>query len=815
MSYEDYTWLRYYEDLYHRQKKKNNELAMKLGETTAKTEELNVTLNRVVGSSFWRALAPARKIYGKITGNSKAGSPEATKVNAGSPEATKVNAGSSEVENTSTCSDADRIYHARLEQYEDFYGQWIRKNAIEKHYADYQSDTGRNRIRESHFSKVNIEDLSGEQSLDKLLGSGQWLLFVGKNGMLANAYAERIGLAVEAHPDAKICYADEDYIYDDSHNAARRIMPNFKPDWSPDTLDSFFYFGHIALLHADFVKKLTWLGDENPWANVYDLFLQASELVGKHFDDPAVLHIPQVLFHNIVETPEGIDDDYLLWKKVTEQLEEKLGAGKLCIGASSEYKNVRQRAIERRVQEKLSPSGTLIPGQDPESYHILYDVPEDTTVSVLLLSKDHPDTLETCLSSFIERTDVRGLKLEFIIIDNGSDEENKSKYEDMTANVLGDMGYEYKYLHLPQEFNFSRLCNIAAENAKGEMLLFMNDDIEIVQKDWLRLMVGYASLAHVGAVGAKLLYAGTDLIQHIGVTSLAIGPSHKMVAYPDDKSYYFGRNMLAYDSLGVTAACLIVAKDRFNQIGGFDEGYAVAYNDVDLCFKLAKLGFVNLQCNGSLLMHYESLSRGADEGNEEKWGRLLIEKDRLYGTHPEYYQSDPYYSPNLIGNHSNYLSDYDFGYNIHVKNEIVRQIDASKLAKNTSEKYKISIDFAGIQSKHNLEEPVITEVRGWCFEPGADNSTLGVSVLLQNQADGTLLEAKSDPMPREDLLGVFRDEINNGLCGFVCKMLNSDIPEGKYRVGVEIVRLNHDLATGEDTISGTGEMIMTDTYITI
>lgn len=809
MSYEDYTWLRYYEDLYHRQKKINNALAVQLGETTAKVGELEVALNRVVGSPFWRVLAPVRKVYGKIKGT---GAGVGTGSTTAGAESTRLGNDSATSETGNIIDPETLFYNSRLEFFEDFYGQWIRKDPIEQKYADYVSDSGRNRVRESIYKVVYVEGLVGNKSLAEYAENAKWIILVSKHGKLANGFVERIGEAISAHPDAKIGYADEDFYINEP--SFRRIEPNFKPDWSPDTLDSFYYFGHIAFIRADVACEIKWLASENPWKNVYDMFLQASEMVGKHYDAPEVMHITQILFHNLVEMDVDnlnsqessnlamSNDSYVIWKAACDSVKEDLAARKLIIGDTSEYDDIKIRAFERR-----NTPAQLIAGQFPHMNQICYSVPDDTKVSVLILSKDHPDVLRTCLESFVNRTDYKNL--EFIVVDNGSTQDNKAIYESVLEEVVGDYPYSYIYEEMP--FNFSKECNIAAKAASGQILLFMNDDMEIVQKDWLKLMVGYACLPHVGAVGAKLLYAGTDLIQHIGITNLAIGPSHKMVIYPDDQMYYYGRNTHAYDMLGVTGACLMVAADKFNEVGGFNEDFAVAYNDVDLTMKIAKSGYTNLQCNGALLYHYESLSRGQDEGNDEKWNRLLKEKQNLYLIHSEYFEQDPYYNPNLIGNHSNYLSSYDFGYNIHLKHEDVRQLDASSLAECTDDTYKISIDFAGIQAKHNLAEPEIAEVRGWSYIHGQDNARHAVKVVLKSETNGTLYEVNSDPSPRDDLENTFPDEKNIRLCGFVSKMLTSDLPKDTYVIGIEPISLNHDLTEQMSS----GKVIFTENKLTV
>ena len=850
--YNEYTWERYYEDIYHRQKKLNNTLAVELGEITAKIDELNVALNRVTGSSLWRALAPARKLYHLVrrdggdveaaapaAGSSKPASEAVSEAatsgatsGIASSEAAEPVVGASQpvlASGNDSVSASAAAYAMRLWDYADYYAQWIRKDPIEAKYADF-NESGMNRVREARFHIVYMEDCGGMRAPFDVSVSAPWILFTTRDMRLANGYAERLDRELEKHPEALIAYADEDYYYTTaascsdnagSGNAAgsaamargldaaadgsiHRIEPNFKPDWSPDTLDSFFYFGNIALIRTDVAIRADWYGSSNGYANVYDLFLQISDRVGAHYDDPAVVHIPQVLAHRHIDTDQSSqhNDSYELWSTVSSRLKEDLEAGRLMWGATEEYDAVKARSLKRR-----GVKASFISGQNPSDRHICYTLPPKHLVSVLILSKDHPELVRKLMTTFTERTDYDDL--EFIVVDNGSDPDNRARYVALLDELAGE--YPHEYIYEPRDFNFSALCNRAADAAHGDLLLFMNDDIEVVQKDWLRLMAGYAFRPHIGAVGAKLLYADSDLIQHVGVTSMEIGPSHKLVIYPDDRIYYYGRNTLAYDMLGVTAACLLIQTSKFDGAGGFDESFPVAYNDVELNMKLARSGLVNLQCNGALLYHHESLTRGLDEGSDEKWNRLLNEKDRLYKIYPEFLDADPYYSPNLVGNHSNYLSNFDYGYNNHTKYEVVRQIDASELAESPAGTHKISIDFAGIQPKIRLEEPEIIEFRGWSFISGGDSSLHVVSLILKNNTDGTIYRVKTDPMPRLDVEEAFPDGLNNRLCGFEARVLKDDLAQGEYTIGVEPGTLNHDLNTSKST----GKVIYTDTQLTV
>ena len=276
-------------------------------------------------------------------------------------------------------------------------------------------------------------------------------------------------------------------------------------------------------------------------------------------------------------------------------------------------------------------------------------------ISIIIPSKDHAQILEQCLES-IYKFDENYVKTEteIIVVDNGSCAEERQKLEQLSAR------YHFQYLYRSMDFNFSAMCNLGAEVATGKYLLFLNDDIEALESGWLQKMKALAEKPHVGAVGAKLYYPGGRKLQHLCVVNLAIGPGHCFLEQEDEGDLYYGRNRYNYNYLAVTAACLMVRKEVFAQVGGFDESLRVAYNDVDFCFSVYEAGYDNVLCNEAVLCHHESLSRGSDENGEKK-ERLLAEADYLYKKHPALDQRDPFYSPNLtpyLGRFEWNLDDY-------------------------------------------------------------------------------------------------------------------------------------------------------------
>ena len=400
---------------------------------------------------------------------------------------------------------------------------------------------------------------------------------------LANdALAELADTLQETGSD--MIYSDEDEW--DAQDGCRK-NPFFKPDWSPDTFDSFFYTGNLAAYRMDVARKVQMgpfpVSDEESFDEFHYRF--AREFVKKA---GKIVHIPEILCH-----------------------------------ISGSYTYVETRGLEDRETDILGGGGN------------------EKEVSIIIPSKDHAQILEQCLES-LYKYDREYVKTgtEMIVVDNGSCAEERQKLEQLSAR------YHFQYLYHPMDFNFSAMCNLGAEAATGKYLLFLNDDIEALESGWLQAMRALAEQSHVGAVGAKLYYPGGHKLQHLGVVNLAIGPGHCFLEQEDEGDLYYGRNRYNYNYLAVTAACLMVRKEVFDQVGGFDESLCVAYNDVDFCFSVYEAGYYNVLCNDAVLCHHESLSRGSDENGEKK-ERLLTEADYLYKKHPALEQRDPFYSPNL------------------------------------------------------------------------------------------------------------------------------------------------------------------------
>ena len=445
-----------------------------------------------------------------------------------------------------------------------------------------------------------------------------------RQGLAADALAELADVLQKTGAD--MVYSDEDEW--DTEEGCRK-NPFFKPDWSPDTFASFFYTGNLAAYRMDVAREVQTDGEDFPEGESFDAchYRFARAFVKKA---GKIEHIPEVLCH--------VSGSYTYVEARDTEL-----------GGSSDEK--MQNAYVRDLQAVDRLSVALLKEEKENA-----GAAENTEkISVIIPSKDHAQILEQCLKSLyrFDEDDVK-IKTEIIVVDNGSCDEEQRKLELLSAQ------YDFQYLYHSMDFNFSAMCNLGAEAATGKYLLFLNDDIEALESGWLQKMKALAEKPHVGAVGAKLYYPGGRKLQHLGVVNLAIGPGHCFLEQEDEGDLYYGRNRYNYNYLAVTAACLMVRKEVFAQVGGFDESLRVAYNDVDFCFSIYEAGYNNVLCNEAVLCHHESLSRGSDENGEKK-ERLLAEADYLYKKHPALDQRDPFYSPNLtpyLGRFEWNLDDY-------------------------------------------------------------------------------------------------------------------------------------------------------------
>lgn len=414
------------------------------------------------------------------------------------------------------------------------------------------------------------------------------------------------------------------YIYSDSdiiNDNGKRENPDCKPDYSWNTLLSFNYIGNVfAVKKQFFLHRMNEFMDNFGSDSKFDSYKTSLFLLSDNSAED-VGHIHQILAHKKADYKEESDtSDY---KCLLPELKNK----NACVVTDKHNKNVQ---------------------------HIHYPLSENDCVSIIIPSKDNPEILKVCLESIKKYT--KHTKYEIVVIDNGSNEDNRNEYKKLIAEFGENASYTYERF----DFNFSKMCNIGAKKATGNMLLFLNDDIEIIGQDyedtdWLSVLAGQAKQESTGAVGAKLLYPDSSYIQHVGVINYESSCfAHLYAKAVDDENIKAHRNYADYDCLCVTGACFMLEKAKFDKAGGFDEAFEVTHNDVDICLTLYEQGYYNVLRNDVVLFHHESFSRGDDEVDEEKNRRNMHARDLTYEKHPKLEKYDPFYSPLLTQTENNY-----------------------------------------------------------------------------------------------------------------------------------------------------------------
>ena len=660
-----------------------------------------------------------------------------------------------------------RLYKKCIDEYEralrcqtDPYLLWIKEN-------EQASGTETREEQRTQFDIVYMEDCGAGFSLSGF--DKDFILFVSEDGRIAADVYREIPQYFEQHKDVNIVYADEDtwmletqkevdkdLVNDES---AHRIFPWTKPMWSPDTLISFLYFGNIFAIRREAYLDIKWLGDSDYRKNIYDFVLKATE----HGRRPG--HIEKILFHSYEKGSSR------------EEIEERLMHRTDMIGVGEKYDFIRERAFARRG---LSAKMVVEP-QTGISYPI-YEPQGKPLVSIVIPSKDNPEALRQCIHSVYAHTDYPNF--EIIVVDNGSTARVRVGLENFRQEC------PFTYLYLPMDFNFSAMCNAGVKEAGGEYILLLNDDMEVIEDTWLTRLVGQASLKHVGSVGAKLLYPNSTKIQHAGISNTIYGPGHKLKKMDDTVSYYYGRNRFVYDMIGVTAACLIMRRSYYLAIGGLYEGLAVAYNDVDLCFRLCGKGLYNVQRNDVVLYHHESLSRGDDLQDEAKIRRLQAERDVLYKRHPKLYRQDPFIGTLLNSGEPEYtcrwLERYEL-FNIFDADDMLAESKKLPPVNTMNQAIMVTLEdcgkenFAKAVTKNGQKKKTYYLIKGWAYVPGVDNARYRFKILLVNSS-GKVWELPAQRRYRKDVAAILPDETNVELTGFCNWIFEGALPPDTYEL---------------------------------
>lgn len=443
--------------------------------------------------------------------------------------------------------------------------------------------------------------------------AGDYIAFLDAGDELAPAALVELVRRLQAEPGLDIVYSDEDSITVEG----RREEPMFKPDWSPDLLLSTNYLQHFGIFRRRLATEVGAFSEEAGLAQVYDLALRVSERAS------GIAHVPKVLYHNR-RKPTTVD----------------------AVLARHAANRDECRAIVAALGRRKTPGRTeaVFARTGSRCYATRFDLQQRPLVSIVIPTKDKRSLLQTTIESIWARTDYD--RYEIIVVDNESSDPDTLRYLDSLAPRC-------QVLKWREPFNYSAINNFGVKHARGEQILFLNNDVEVIAPDWLTAMLEHAQRPEVGVVGARLLYA-SGRIQHAGVVvGINRVAANAFRSWPGETIGNPRLADLTRNCSAVTGACMMVPRRIFDEVGGFDENLRVVLNDVDLCLKIRERGLLVVYTPHALLYHYEGSSRGRlhpppdERVFEARWKDFL---DR----------GDPYYSPNLSDKHDDWRIRVDF-----------------------------------------------------------------------------------------------------------------------------------------------------------
>ena len=478
-------------------------------------------------------------------------------------------------------------------------------NKLEMHVKSYQDE----RIKYRYIGE-NL-GISGNTNKAVEMATGDFIVLCDHDDLITPDALFEFAKEIVADSEVDSIYSDEDKIDEKSYDV---FDPSFKPDFNIDMLRSQNYICHLYGVRRELVEKYGMFNSEYDGAQDYDFILRMSEHSRK------IAHVAKILYH--WRTHQG---------STALNPESKMyayDAGARAIGAH--YARVLPEIQIERIEN----------GYTLGMYHTVFKFNEYPLISVIIPNKDHTDDLDKAIRSMIEKGTWPNL--EFIVVENNSTEEKTWEYYKKIEKEYSQV----KVVYYDGIFNYAKINNFGVRHARGEYYLFMNNDVELIEPDSLKEMMGYGQRNDVGAVGCRLLYEDNTL-QHAGVIVGEIGVAEHIFKKQIEGMTYHARAMLTQDMSAVTAAVMLVKKEVFEKVEGFDERFAVAFNDIDICMKIREDKKLIVYAPYACFHHYESKSRGAEDTPEkiERFNReiglfnLKWEKNILDG--------DPYYNQNL------------------------------------------------------------------------------------------------------------------------------------------------------------------------
>lgn len=648
---------KYYQDLYEREKEKNEQLAYRLSASQREVEDLTRKLDKIKGSIFWKLAKPARVVinYCIVTKNrilchgnpkgiahkllSKYREKKAIRIHGtGSfPSAAERKKEETTVfpKNVTFSilvplyNTPERFLREMIESVmTQTYGKW--ELCLADGSDDAHDFVGRicqeyrqkdSRIKYQKLAKN--EGISGNTNECYKMATGNYIALFDHDDLLHPC-------VLFAYMQA-ICEKDADYIYCDEatfkgNSIDHMITLHFKPDFAPDNLLANNYICHFSVFSRELLESGELFRSQFDGSQDHDMILRLTAKA-KH-----IVHVPRILYY---------------WRShkgsVASSIDAKTYAIDAAKGAVADH--LTKLGYRNFEIESTRAFATI--------FRIKYELTSRPLVSIIIPNKDHVDDLSRCVESIINLSTYDNY--EIVIVENNSETaEIRTYYEEISRHPRVQV-VEYK-----GDFNYSKINNFGVQYAKGEYLLLLNNDTEVITPDWMEELLMYAMRKDVGVVGAKLYYPDKT-IQHAGIV-IGLGAhrtaGHTHYRIPEANVGYMGRLCYAQDVTAVTGACMMVSKALYEELGGLDESFTVALNDVDFCLRVREKGLLNIFTPFAELYHYESKSRGSDK-KDERALRYQQESDRFRVKWADALaKGDPYYNPNFSLDHSDFTVNW-------------------------------------------------------------------------------------------------------------------------------------------------------------
>ncbi len=450
------------------------------------------------------------------------------------------------------------------------------------------------RIRVRHASSRSGISVASNTAL--AMATGEFVAFLDHDDELAPHALQQVVEALNADPSLDLVYSDEDHLED-----GRPVQPRYKPDWSPDLFLSYNYLCHFCIIRRSVVEEVGGFREGYDGAQDYDLLLRVTERTNR------IAHIPAILYH---------------WRK---------SATSVAFNIANKPRAVENGkcALEDAMRRRGVDAEVLV--VDTGLYRVRRDIRGDPKVSIVILTRDRLSYLRACLDSITQKTTYS--RYEILVVDHESQ-------DPATLSYLASK--PFKVLRYVGGFNFSRMNNLAAAHASGEHFVFLNNDTQVMASDWIQAMLEHSQRPEVGAVGAKLLFPNGS-VQHAGIVIGVDGrPSHHiLVGLSSQERGYENYLRVVRNCTALTGACMMVRREVFEEVGGFDEAFSVIFGDVDLCLRFRQRGYLNTWTPFAVLHHREFGTRSPGDANSEDHAKFVTRWAEVL------HRGDPYFNPNL------------------------------------------------------------------------------------------------------------------------------------------------------------------------